>query len=138
MPKLGQLLQNKTELRKVFSYLLVGGVATIVEWVFFWLFNSVAGIQYLISTIFAMVISTFSNWYFGRLWTFKDSEKKGVLSEIAQVYLAGIVGVLLNMLIMYILVEKFAVGNMLSKMLATAIVFAYNYLIRRLLIYRNK
>jgi putative flippase GtrA len=38
---------------------------------------------------------------------------------------------------MYILVSCAGVGEMLSKMLATAIVFAFNYIIRKKIIYRT-
>ena len=135
--KLKEMLK-KIDWKHFISYLFVGGAATLVEWLFFWLFEGVLHIQYLVATVLAIVISTFSNWLFGRLWTFKDSQKGNVLLEIGKIYVASIVGLLLNLLIMWVLVDGIHLHEMLSKIIATGIVFLYNYLVRILLIYRKK
>lgn len=119
------------------SYLFVGGGATLVEWLFFWIFDSALGIQYLVSTILAMIVSTFSNWLFGRLWTFRNAEKQNIALEIGKVYATAAVGILLNLLIMRILVGNCGMHDMIAKIIATLIVFAYNFLIRKLVIYRK-
>ena len=78
-------MKNKQQFIKQFiSYLFVGGGATIVEWVGFWLFDHCLHIQYLIATAFAFFFSTFANWLF-----------------------------------------------------ATGIVFFYNFLVRKFIIYKN-
>lgn len=118
------------------SYIVVGGLATVVEWVFYWIFANPLSLQYLIATILAIVISTFSNWLFGRLITFKDAPKGNILLEIIKVYAASIIGLGLNMLIMWLLHGVANVSDMLSKIIATVIVFAYNYLVRKRLIYK--
>lgn len=80
-------MKNKQQFIKQFiSYLFVGGGATIVEWVGFWLFDHCLHIQYLIATAFAFFFSTFANWLFGRLLTFKNSDKN-IFLELAQIYL---------------------------------------------------
>lgn len=135
--KLKEMLK-KIDWKHFISYLFVGGAATLVEWLFFWLFEGVLQIQYLVATVLAIVISTFSNWLFGRLWTFKDSQKGNVLLEIGKIYVASIVGLLLNLLIMWALVDGIHLHEMLSKIIATGIVFLYNYLVRIWVIYRKK
>lgn len=125
-------------LGELFLYLIVGGLATVVEWVGFWLFCSVLGIQYLAATALAFVISTFANWLFGRLLVFRRASGKSLAKEIGSVYLASIVGLLLNLAIMFVLVQLLATEEMLAKMAATALVFAYNYLIRKFLIYKKQ
>ena len=137
MTGLKELLKQE-KIKQFISYLMVGGVATLVEWVFFWLFDGLLHIQYLVATVLAIVISTFSNWLFGRLWTFKDSEKGNILAEIGKVYLASVVGLLLNMLLMWIFVDGIHLPNMLAKIIATGLVFFYNYLVRILVTYRKK
>ena len=119
------------------SYLFVGGAATLVEWVFFWLFDQALGIQYLIATTLAFCISTYSNWLFGRLWTFRDAEKGSLWAELGKIYAAAVVGLGLNLLIMWVLVDRLGTPDMPAKILATVIVFSYNYLIRKLVIYRR-
>lgn len=119
------------------GYLIVGGLATIVEWAGFWLFSEKLSIEYLLATALAFAISTFANWLFGRLLVFRGKQQQSLLREILSVYLASIVGLLLNLLIMFLLVQLLGVEKMIAKMAATALVFTYNYLVRKLIIYRK-
>ena len=121
----------------LFGYLIVGGLATIVEWAGFWLFSEKLSIEYLLATTFAFAISTFANWMFGRLLVFRGERNQSLLREILSVYLASIVGLLLNLLIMFLLVQLLGVEKMIAKMAATVLVFTYNYLVRKLIIYRK-
>ena len=121
----------------LFGYLIVGGLATIVEWAGFWLFSEKLSIAYRLATALAFAISTFANWLFGRLLVFRGKQQQSLLREILSVYLASIVGLLLNLLIMFLLVQLLGVEKMIAKMAATVLVFTYNYLVRKLIIYRK-
>ena len=94
-------------------------------------------IAYLLATALAFAISTFANWLFGRLLVFRGKQAQSLLREILSVYLASIVGLLLNLLIMFLLVQLLSVEKMYAKIAATVLVFAYNYLVRKLVIYRK-
>lgn len=136
MTRIRNLLRSK-QFQDFFLYVIVGGLATIVEWIAFWVLANSIHIQYLVSTALAFIFSTFANFFGGRLLVFK-SGKDSLLREIISIYLASIVGLLLNLFIMFILVQTFIINKMLSKIAATAIVFIYNYLVRKLVIYRKK
>ena len=121
----------------LFGYLIVGGLATIVEWAGFWLFSEKLSIEYLLATALAFAISTFANWLFGRLLVFRGKQQQSLLREILSVYLASIVGLLLNLIIMFLLVQLLGAEKMSAKMATTVLVFTYNYLVRKLIIYRK-
>ncbi len=123
--------------KPLFLYLIVGGLATVVEWGAFRVLTYSLHVQYLLATAIAFFFSTFANWAFGRLLVFKKAEGRSLLQEIGAIYLTSIGGLLLNLAIMFVLVQFFSVGEMLSKMIATVLVFAYNYLIRQRLIYKK-
>ncbi len=128
---------NSPQLRELFLYLIVGGLATLVEWAGFWVLDSGLHLHYLLATTLAFAVSTFANWAFGRLLVFKRREGQSLGKEIVSVYLAAAVGLLLSLGIMYVLVDLLHFVKMLSKIAATVLVFAYNYLIRKLVIYRK-
>ena len=130
------LNDNKAEIKSFFLYLLVGGIATAVEWVMFALLNGKLHIHYLAATVAAYIISTFCNWAAGRLLVFNKS-RLGVIKEILGIYIASIGGLLLNLVIMFILVEAFTIPEMMSKVTATILVFIYNYLVRKKIIYKE-
>lgn len=115
-------------------YLVVGGIATVVEWACFWVFNH--WMHYTLATALAFVVSTFANWLAGRLLVFKKSDQS-LLAELAQIYGTSIVGLLMNLGIMWVAVEQFGVQEMIAKIIATGIVFFWNFFIRKLLIYKE-
>lgn len=129
---------DREQFKELFLYLIVGGLATLVEWAAFWVFSTPLRIQYLLATALAFILSTFANWAFGRLLVFKDPGGQSLLRELGSIYLASVVGLLLNLGIMYVLVEFISLPEMIAKMTATVLVFAYNYLVRKLVIYKKR
>ncbi len=137
MEKILKFLKSK-QFKELFRYIIVGGLATVVEWAVFWLLNKPLKLQYIIATAIAFIFSTFANWGFGRLLVFKEPAGQSVFKEIASIYVASIAGFLFNIAIMFVLVQWVHLDEMISKIIATAIVFAYNFLVRKLLIYKKK
>ncbi len=85
----------------------------------------------------AYILSTFVNWLVGRLLVFKDNVGS-IVREIVGVYLASVVGLLLNLGIMWVAVSVLSFNEMISKVVATGIVFIYNFAVRKLVIYKKK
>lgn len=126
---------KKSDLREFLLYFIVGGIATVTEWILFFLLDKVA-VHYTLATIIAYALSTFVNWLSGRILVFKES-RQPFWKEISEVYLAALVGLLLNLLIMWVAVDLIDLQEMISKIAATAIVFSYSFLVRKLLIYKS-
>ncbi len=127
-------MKLKENLKQLALYVIVGGLATVVEWAAFYIFNKMCAINYMIATALAFIISTFANWAFGKIILFK--EKQNVLKELAKIYLTSIAGLLMNLLIMWIAVNLIGINEMISKIIATGIVFLWNFFIRKFLIYK--
>lgn len=123
--------------KDIFLYGIVGGIATLAEWAFFYVMNDGLQFHYMLATTLAYIGSTFVNWLAGRLIMFKES-KTGILKEIFLVYAASVIGLLANLGIMWVMVDIININEMISKMAATVLVFAWNYVIRKKLIYRKK
>ncbi len=125
----------KKNIKDLILYFIVGGIATVSEWIIFYVLDR-GVIHYAIATVIAYMLSTFVNWAAGRILVFKES-KQGFIREILSIYAAAVVGLLMNLLIMWIAVDLLSINEMLSKIGATIIVFMYNFLVRKLLIYRK-
>lgn len=134
---------QKTIVRQLLSYFCVGGIAAIVEWVLFAFFANILNINYIIATCLAFVFSTTTNWFLGKKWTFKDSStyKGKETQEVFLIFLVSGIGLLFNIGLMLFFVTilrmNTATLKVLSKILATGIVFIWNFIIRKLVIYRN-
>ena len=135
-------LLNKANIKQLISYFFVGGVAAIVEWVMFFIFANVLQINYFVSTVIAFIFSTTANWILGRITTFKDNNtyKDKKAKEAFLVFIVSAIGLLFNLILMYLFVTVMgfdsSLGKTLSKIAATGIVFIWNFLIRKLVIYK--
>jgi putative flippase GtrA len=123
--------------RQLSAYFLVGGAAAIVEWASFFLFNKVISFHYIVATTFAFVIATYVNWVLGKRTLFRASNLTlNKAQEFSAIYLVSLIGLLWNVLIMFLLIERYMFDEMLSKVLATGIVFVWNFILRKKFIYK--
>ncbi len=123
------------EIKKFISYFMVGGMAAIVEWVSFAIFNSFS--DYIVATIVAFILATTANYFLGKAMTFKDYKKSN--KDVIAVFLVSFVGLILNILLMKLFVGilKFPY-EMIAKIICTGLVFMWNYISRRLFIYKEE
>lgn len=128
-------LQNL--IKNLFHYGIVGGIAALAEWISFYISNEPLHINHMWSTCIAFVAGTATNFFLASRFVFKTS-KYTRAGEVALVYLVSLVGLLCNLGLMRLFVDTWQWWPMLSKILATGIVFLWNFLSRRYLIYREK
>ncbi len=137
---MSELLSAKT-VKQFISYFCVGGIAALVEWSVFSLLEYLLDIPYLLATVLAFLVSTTVNWILGRTFTFKNSTyQKKKAKEAFLVFFVSAIGLAFNLLLMYIFVDVIGMDTnflkTVAKVLATGIVFIWNYLSRKLWIYR--
>lgn len=123
-------------LRQLIIYFFVGLGATVVEWAVFYVLDIMCKIHYTYATCIAFAISTFANWGLGKLLLFKKNMAQGLIWELLAVYGVSCLGLLANLLIMFISISCLSLSDFFSKIIATFIVFIGNFLVRKLLIYK--
>lgn len=129
----------KALVKQFVSYFFVGGAAAVVEWISFSGCYYLLHTGYLSATVIAFIIATFVNWILGRTFTFKESSRQSsLLKDMIQVYLASLIGLGLNLIFMYLFVDVLHLHAMLSKIAATGLVFIWNFLSRKIWIYRDR
>ena len=118
-----------------FRYAFVGGIATIVDWAVLYILTTM-GMYYLVSTVFAFFAGLAVNFLLSKLLVFSASEAKvGKVGEFVAYAIIGAMGLLITMGIMYLLTDIVGMYFMLSKVIATVIVLAWNYIVRKKLLY---
>ena len=134
-------LFSSVGIRQFLSSFWVGGVSAIVEWLVFSVLDTLLELPYLVSTVLAFICSTTVNWFLGRSFTFKDSAYQNQKAkEILLVFLVSAVGLLFNLLLMYLFVTVLGMNTHLlktiAKILSTGFVFIWNFVSRKYLIYK--
>jgi len=112
---------------KILKYFLVGGVAASVDIGLFYYFASHLGWPWLPVSIASFIIATLVNYFISIRFVFKSGLRYKWHLEIAGVFLVSGFALALNQLILYSLIEVFEWNLLLSKIVATAIVFFWNY-----------
>ena len=130
-------------MKQFLSYFCVGGVSALVEWTVFALLLYLLDMPYPAATSIAFILSTTTNWYLGRTFTFKDSEayKDKSAKEYILVFLVSAIGLGFNVLLMYFFVNVLGMNTKIlqtaAKVMSTGIVFIWNFLSRKILIYKE-
>lgn len=127
-------MKESNVIKQFLQYIIVGAIATFVEWFCFHLLLKYSLFDYLFATAIAFVFSTFANWLSGKLIMFKNWDN--IFGELVKIYLTSIAGLIFNLILMWLLVERIHVMKMTSKMIATGVVFVWNFLIRKYIIYK--
>lgn len=123
--------------KQISSYFVVGGLAAIAEWSGFFLMNMVFSMDYMFATALSFVGATFVNWHIGKKMTFKDAASgMPVFKEIIYIYGISGMGLLFNLVLMYLLVGICGLQTMFAKVMATGFVFIWNFIARKLFVYR--
>lgn len=125
--------RNKHLLRK---YIIVGFIATIIDFGVLFLLTDLVGLYYLASASISFVLAAAFNYYFNRTWTFQSTGKRR--KQLPVFFTIAILGLILNNNIIYASVEQFNLHYLLGKALATGIVIFWNFFGNKYLTFRIK
>jgi len=128
---------EKRVVRQFISYFFVGGTAALVEWFTFWVCNAPFGLGIYVSTIISFVCATTVNWLIARKTTFKkEAVHIKASKDVMPIFIISGVGLGLNLLLMWLISGTLGIYPLLAKIIATGIVFFWNFSMRKILVYR--
>lgn len=126
------IFKNKL-LNQILKFGLVGGTAFVIDYVLLYVYTEFLHIHYLISSIISFTVSVIFNYILSIKWVF-DVKKKQDVKDFVIFIILSVIGLGINSLIMYVMVEKFGVYYMLSKIVSTAVVMVYNFITRKIFV----
>ena len=139
--KLRERLPRKSLAGQFVRYLVTGGLAFIVDFGLFALCLYVFDWHYLLANLVGLVAGLVLNYAMSIVWVFtacKRTLEKQKVAEFVLFALVGIAGVGINQLLMYLMVDGMALKEMLSKIVAAALVLMWNFGARKLLLFKKK
>ena len=126
-------IKNNKLLMQILKFGVVGVTAFIIDYGIFTILSQLLGIHYLIASIISFSISVIYNYILSIKWVF-DISKKQTPKEFIIFIILSVIGLGLNSLIMYVSVDLMQIHEMISKIVATAIVMVYNFITRKIFI----
>lgn len=123
-------------LQQFSRYIVVGGLAFLVDFGLLYLLTELLGLYYLFSAAIAFLFGLFTNYILSRLWVFDRRTIKNVAVELVIFTAIGIVGLGLNEVIIWFVREKIHFHYMIAKAMSAGIVLIWNFGARKLVLFR--
>ena len=122
---------------QILKFMVLGGIATIIDWVIYYVLYNFLSVPPLIANVFSFSISVIYNYIASVSWVFDVDKDKSQKVLFVQFITLSIIGLLLTELFLFIFINKMGVNEMLSKIIATAIVMVFNFVTRKLTLEKN-
>ena len=117
---------------QIFKFIIVGGIATLIDWIIYYICYHFIGIEPLLANIISFSISVVYNFWASVKYVFNttgDNKKNFIIFIVLAVLGLGI-----NELIKFLLHNQLSWNAMLVKIIATAIVMVFNFVTRKKLL----
>ena len=117
------------------SFIVVGGIATLIDLAVVYLVYQVMGIHYLVATTLAFIIATVFNYWASMRYTFESKFGAGQkYQEFLLFVLLSVTGLILTVVLMYVAVNYWHLAVLVAKILVTIVVMQFNFVTRKLLL----
>ena len=142
------LNSNSSVLIQFFRYVIVGGIAAVVDISLFYAGANVFHIYYIIANTLSFTVGTFVNYFMSRKWVF--NKNSGVFTKDFLLFtIIGVIGVMLSNFIMFILIDHRVLYSILSnlsdnyiklsaKIIAVWIVLFWSFIGRKMIVFERK
>jgi putative flippase GtrA len=127
------LVANKTDnlFVQLFRYTFVGGIAFVVDFGLLFVLTTYAGFHYQLSAALSFIAGLTVNYLMSIKWVFNADANRNKTLDFFLFAIIGVIGLVLNALIIYAFTELVGVYYLISKIISTIIVFFWNFLGRR-------
>ena len=122
---------NKDLFNKIIRFSIVGGIATLIDFIFLYIFKEFLNMDVIIANTLSFIISVTYNYIASIIWVFDVNKDKNKKIQFILFILFSIFGLVLNNIILYILTDIFNMYYLISKVVATLFVMIFNFITRK-------
>jgi len=126
---------RKENLLEFFKYGIVGFLAFLVDFGFLVILKELLHIYYLIAAAISFTAGLTLNYLLSITWVFKNRKLKNKTAEFIIFALVGVVGLGLNEIFLWFFTDITHLYYLYSKLLATGLVFLWNFIARKSLLF---
>ena len=121
---------------QLFRNLFVGIAAFVVDFTLQYVLVDICGMYYLIAQAISHVTGGLVNYLMSIIWVFDKKPQKRVYMHFIYFSIIGAVGLGINTLILWLFTSVFGWYHMYSKIIATIVVFLFNFYARKYLLFK--
>lgn len=125
-------------LRQFLQYILVGGIAFVVDFSILFLLTDKVGLHYLASATIAFLVGLLINYVLCIAWVFDVRVISNRRHEFAIFASIGIASLILNNGLMYAFTDLGGQHYLLSKLMAASLILIFNFVLRRTILFSKR
>ncbi len=122
---------------RLIRYFFVGGIAACVDIGIFIVFAKLLDFNYLVVSAIGFTIATLVNYFLSIRHVFDSGIRFERRQEMGLVYLISAIGLIINQSVLYIGIDNLGWEMIFTKLVATSIVFVWNYGARARFVFRS-
>ena len=116
---------------QIFKFIVVGGIATVIDWIIYFVLYHFIKIEPIIANIISFAVSVVYNYWASCKYVFKVNKEKSRARQFVEFIVFAVIGLLINEVIIWGLHNELEWNAMLVKIIATAIVMVFNFVTRK-------
>lgn len=130
--------ETHNTLIQLIRYTFVGGLAFLIDYSLLYILTEYYCWHYLLSAAAAFSIGLTINYILSIFWIFTEHKLHSKMKEFFVYAVIGIIGLGLNEIFMWCFTEIFLLHYMLSKLISTVFVYAWNFFSRKYILFHTK
>jgi putative flippase GtrA len=125
--------------KEIIMYLIFGVLTTLVNIVTYTISTRIFNIDVYSSNVIAWLVSVLFAYLTNRKYVFNSKAKsiKEISKEIFSFYICRVATFLIDMLMMYLMVDMMKIDDLISKIVVNVVVIILNYIFSKLIIFRK-
>ncbi|MBQ6806782.1 MAG: GtrA family protein [Lachnospiraceae bacterium] len=122
------------------NYLIFGFLAFVLNYALYFFFESLLHMNYMLATAFSWVLTVVFAYWTNHTFVFKSKnmDTASLIKEFGSFISARIATELLELLLMYLMVDLAGINSYIAKLIGQTIVILTNYFLSKLWIFKEK
>lgn len=116
---------------QIINFLIVGGIATLIDWLLYFILYNYVKLSPLLANIISYSISTLYSYIISVKFVFNVNKNNSKKKNFIIFVTLSIIGLLLSEGLIYLMVNVFDLHKMLAKVISTIIVMFFNFVSKK-------
>lgn len=116
---------------QIFRFGIVGVVATIIDFIFLYLFRELCHLPIILSNTLSFTIAVLYNYWASLTFVFNIDQNKDKRKRFVIFIVCSVIGLILNDIIVWCVTDIMGIYYLISKVMATLIVMVFNFVTRK-------
>ena len=125
-------IKNNNLFLQILKFVIVGGIATIIDLSIYYIAYHFFNIPPLISNILSFSISVLYNYTASVKWVFIINRDKSRNRMFFEFMIFSIIGLFITEVLLWMFIDFININEMISKIISTGIVMIFNFITRKL------